>query len=276
MVSPSCTARAGQADTEPGFLHTGDQQKWALCLMVPEGFHPPSSILLLANPGNLAPGDLSQKMYLWQLMVCVSSQLCTHDGNLILVLMESIYNTEIGKCYPSGRSLPRPVVKPFPARRCVYLHLGSFLCYLLQALPLSRSLYLISLKKIYTRWIGPLLHSTWNLLGPLHSLATAAGTCTMQALTTPHVPWALPVPGLHPAVSLMREWGSPSSCMHSLMHWGLGTCGATWTNGEWQSLTMRPSLVSQEDGSEMHFPSLPKNRAFYLCLLLQSIDSQSD
>ena len=149
-------------------------------------------------------------------MVCISPQLCTHDGNSILVLMESICNREIGKFSPSGSSFPRLAVKQLAAHHSEHLALE---CCLLQDLLLSRSPDLILLEKLSIHWIGPsctALEILWVpfilqllLLGPvpcdadqLH--AGAADSALGPARTRPS-----------PAVSPTCVQGKPSSYTRS-------------------------------------------------------------
>lgn len=68
----------------------------------------------------------------------------------------------------------------------------------------------------------------------------------------------------------MWHWGAHSHAYTAQMYWGAGAYGATLTNGRWQSLTMPPHLVSQENSFEMHFLNLPNDWAVYLYFLMQS------
>lgn len=136
-------------------------------------------------------------------------------------------------------------------------------------------LYLICPKELHIHWVGHLLPSTWNLDRP-QSLATAAGTwtthtdqCTRVHLT---VPWALPIPCSVPDV----EAGEPIHIRAQLEVLGVDAGDAGHVDWWGMTVLVLPSLVSQEDTSNMHFLSLPKNWALYLCFLIQSIDSQPD
>lgn len=87
---------------------------------------------------------------------------------------------DIGKRYISGLSFPGPVVKTI-TRISLCTSIWE-----LSVLPLTRCTTLwasisYSTRETYIHCIGHLLHATFNLLGPHHILATAAGTAKMLA-----------------------------------------------------------------------------------------------
>lgn len=130
------------------FLHTGDEQKWALCLVGSTL----QAIISSANPVELGArqGMCPQGSQLPQPIVCVFSQLCIqrwHTGDLILVMVGVFTLWILANATYQGFLFQGQLLKQLPGYHCVPPS-GSFLCCLSQDVPLYGPLYLIPLEKL--------------------------------------------------------------------------------------------------------------------------------